>query len=198
MTFVLGLTGCIATGKSTASNFFKNRSIPVVDADKGAREVMKPGHTAYKKVVKLFGETIVNDDGTIDRKKLGSIVFNDQKKLSALNGIVHKDIYKWIQEQKDSYIREGHPLIVLDIPLLYESGVDFGADEIMVVATDRITQIERLMKRDNLSKNDALSRILSQESIDSKVDKADVVIDNNGTLEDTYHQLNAWLSQKGY
>lgn len=198
MTYILGLTGGIATGKSTASRFFEDKGIPVVDADKGARIVLEPHHSAYRKVRELFGETILKEDKTIDRKKLASIVFNEKDKLEQLNSIVQDDIYNWIQEEKNNYIKAGHPLVVLDIPLLYEAGYESEADEIMVIATDKKTQIERLMKRDNLSKPDALKRINAQEPIEIKAAKADIVINNNGSLADTHDQLKAWSAQKGY
>lgn len=198
MTVILGLTGGIATGKSTASNFFKKKGIPVVDADIGARIVLEPGHAAYNKVCQLFGEGILNKDGTIDRKKLASIVFNDKNKLDQLNTIVQTDIYNWIQEQKNKHINLGHPIVVLDIPLLYEAGYDSEVDEIMVIATTETIQLQRLMNRDRLSHADALSRIKAQEPIQSKEARADVVIDNNGSITDTIEQLEAWLSHKGY
>lgn len=198
MTYILGLTGGIATGKSTASRFFEDKGIPVVDADKGARIVLEPNHSAYRKVRRLFGEKILKEDKTIDRKKLASIVFNEKDKLEQLNSIVQDDIYNWIQEEKNNYIKAGHPLVVLDIPLLYEAGYESEADEIMVIATDKKTQIERLMKRDNLSKPDALNRINAQEPIEIKAAKADIVINNNGSLADTHDQLKAWSAQKGY
>ncbi|PRY84002.1 dephospho-CoA kinase [Alkalibacterium olivapovliticus] len=198
MTFVLGLTGGIATGKSSASSFFKKKGIPVVDADIGAREIMEPGQKTYAKVIGLFGDTILNENRTIDRKKLGSIVFNDKDKMDQLNAVVRKDIYDWIQKEKEGFINSGYPLIVLDIPLLYEAGYDSEVDAVMVIVTNEATQLKRLMERDNISESEAISRIKSQHPISSKQIKADIVIDNNGTIEQTYEQLNTWLTQNGY
>ncbi|MCC5895149.1 MAG: dephospho-CoA kinase [Alkalibacterium sp.] len=198
MAFILGLTGGIATGKSAASAFFKKRNIPVVDADIGARVVMEPGNRAYQKAVELFGSQIVNKDKTINRRKLGSIVFNDKDKMDQLNAIVRKDIFNWIRSEKQAYIDAGHPLIVLDIPLLFEAGYESEVDEIMVITTDETTQLERLMSRDQISKTEALSRISSQQPMDSKRDRADSIINNNGTIEETHEQLDNWLTEKGY
>ena len=198
MTFILGLTGGIATGKSTVGRFFESHCIPVVDADKGARQVMEPGQAAYHDVVKTFGQEILTKDGTIDRTRLGAIVFNDPTKLSKLNETVHSHVLNWIKEEKDKLIKAGHPLVVLDIPLLYEIGFENEVDAVMVIYVDPETQLKRLMKRDGLSDRDAQKRIDAQESIDIKAEKADVIIDNRGSIEETENQLRTWLDYNGY
>lgn len=198
MTFVLGLTGGIATGKSTVSRYFKQKGIPLVDADLGAREVMQPGHTAYQKTVEQFGEKVLKEDRTLDRKILGQIVFSDQEKLQKLNAIVQSDIFEWISSQKKRYVASGAPLVVLDIPLLYEAGCEQLVDGVMVVWTDRDRQLHRLMRRDDLSKEEATSRIASQASMDEKMERADVLIDNNGPVERTLKQVESWLLENGY
>lgn len=198
MTFVLGLTGGIATGKSTVSRYFQQKGIPLVDADLGAREVMQPGHTAYQKTVEQFGEKVLKEDRTLDRKILGQIVFSDQEKLQKLNAIVQSDIFEWISSQKKRYVASGAPLVVLDIPLLYEAGYERLVDGVMVVWTDRDRQLHRLMRRDDLSKEEATSRIASQASMDEKMERADVLIDNNGPVEHTLKQVESWLLENGY
>ncbi len=198
MTFILGLTGGIATGKSTVGRFFESQGIPVVDADKGARQVMEPGQAAYHAVVKTFGQEILKEDRTIDRTRLGAIVFNDPAKLSKLNETVHSHVLNWIKEEKDKLIKAGHPLVVLDIPLLYEIGFENEVDAVMVIYVDPETQLKRLMKRDNLSENEAKIRIAAQASIDSKAEKADIVIDNRGGIDETENQLRTWLDNNGY
>lgn len=198
MTFILGLTGGIATGKSTVSRFFESHGIPVVDADKGARHVMEPGQAAYHAVVKTFGQEILNGDGTIDRTRLGAIVFNDPDKLKKLNETVHSHVLNWIRDKKNKLINADYPLVVLDIPLLYEIGLEDEADVIMVIYADPETQLKRLMKRDGLSEREAQKRIDAQESIDSKAEKADVIIDNRGSIEETEDQLRTWLDHNGY
>ncbi|GAA0475767.1 dephospho-CoA kinase [Alkalibacterium indicireducens] len=198
MTFILGLTGGIATGKSTVGRFFESQGIPVVDADKGARQVMEPGQAAYHAVVKTFGQEILTEDGRIDRTRLGAIVFNDPAKLSKLNETVHSHVLNWIKEEKDKLIKAGHPLVVLDIPLLYEIGFENEVDAVMVIYVDPETQLKRLMKRDNLSENEAQIRIAAQASIDSKAEKADIIIDNRGGIDETENQLRTWLDYNGY
>lgn len=198
MSHVLGLTGGIASGKSTVSKYFKKLGFPVIDADIIAREIMEKDRPTYLKVVDCFGEDILNADRSINRRKLGDLVFNDAEKLHQLNALVQKDIFKKIMEKRNSYIDDDHSLIIMDIPLLYETGYDKLVDEVMVVYADPATQLSRLMKRDNVSEKDALSRIHSQESLELKKNKADIVINNNGTLEETLLQIKVWLRKKGY
>lgn len=198
MTFVLGLTGGIASGKTTVSNHFKTLQIPVIDADIIARKVMEPGQAALQKVVAAFGQDILLADGTLNRKKLGEIVFTHPEKLEQLNKIVQKEIYTHILSEKEKFIMKGVPLIVLDIPLLFEAGYEDEVDEIMVVYTTHENQLKRLMKRNQLSEAEAQARIQSQLSLNVKKEKADSVIDNNGSVEKTLEQVDAWLSeQKG-
>lgn len=198
MTFVLGLTGGIASGKTTVSNHFKKLQIPVIDADIVARKVMEPGQAALQKVVAAFGQDVLKADGTLNRKKLGEIVFGNPKKLEQLNNIVQKEIYSHILSEKEKFIRKGVPLLVLDIPLLFEAGYEDDVDEVMVVYTTHENQLERLMKRNQLSEAEAQARIQSQLPLHVKKEKADSVIDNNGAVEKTLEQVDAWLSkQKG-
>ncbi|EXJ22902.1 Dephospho-CoA kinase [Alkalibacterium sp. AK22] len=198
MTYVLGLTGGIATGKSTVSRFFQQKGIPLVDADRGAREVMQPGCSAYLKTVDQFGEEILNKDRTLNRKALGAIVFSNKKKLDKLNAIVQADIFEWILGQMHEHIAAGAPLVVLDIPLLYEAGYEEIVDGVMVVWTDKDCQLKRLMNRDGLSREEAAGRIAAQAPLNEKIQKADVLIDNNGTIDSTQRQVESWLTENGY
>ncbi|WP_161877806.1 dephospho-CoA kinase [Alkalibacterium sp. MB6] len=198
MTLILGLTGGIASGKSTVSRFFQSLTIPVIDADIVAREVMKPGSDTLKKVSETFGVSVIKEDGTLNRKKLGSIVFHDSKKLSDLNQIVHGAVYQLMEKEKQSLIDAGHDLIVMDIPLLFETGYDQRVDEVMLVYVDQATQIKRLMTRDQLSVPEAEARIRSQWAMEDKVAKADTIIDNTGTIEKTKEQVHEWIIQKGF
>lgn len=198
MAHVLGLTGGIASGKSTVSRYFKEIGFPVIDADIIAREVMEPDELAYKKVINFFGKDILHTDKSINRQKLGEIVFSDRDKLNRLNTLVREEIFNAIMTKKDKLDGQGHRLIVLDIPLLYEAGYDIYVDEVMVVYTDYKTQLERLIKRDGLTEIAAIKRIEAQESLESKKEKADVLIDNTGTIEETKQQIANWLTKKGY
>ncbi len=194
MTKVLGLTGGIASGKSTVSDFFREQKIPVLDADEIAREVMQAGEPAVEEIRRVFGEEVMQADGEIDRKKLGEIVFESPSRRVALNEIVHGEIGRRLLEQKEQLEKEGHKLIVLDIPLLYEAGFDDKVDEVMVVYVDKETQKERLLKRNpELSEREALNRIYSQMPLEDKTKKADIIIKNSGTVEQSIKQVKRWL-----
>lgn len=194
MTKILGLTGGIASGKSTVSNVFKEQNIPVIDADIVAREVTKAGEPAVEEIRQAFGDQVIQADGEIDRDKLGGIVFESDAKRATLNKIVHEDIGKRIQEKRQQLVDEGHELIVLDIPLLFEAGYEKSVDQVMVVYVDAETQKERLLKRDpQLSEADALNRIKSQMPLQDKVERADILINNEGTIEETVQQVQKWL-----
>ncbi|WP_414839932.1 dephospho-CoA kinase [Carnobacterium sp. TMP28] len=196
MTIILGLTGGIATGKSTVSNYFKELNIPVVDADVGSRIIVEPGTDGLRKIVAHFGESMLNSDGTLNRKVLGDVVFHDKKQLTVLNIILEEYIRKWISEQTNDYLKVSPPLIVLDIPLLYERDYLSEVDSVMVVATTKETQLERLMKRDNLTKEAAEIRIKTQLPLENKIKRADKIIDNNHSVDYTQKQIDAWLKEK--
>lgn len=193
MSLVIGLTGSIATGKSTVSNMFKQLNIPVIDADQIARDVVEPEQVALKEIVEAFGTNILHDDGSLNRKALGDIVFNDKEKLEILNGIVHPAIRNEMNRQKEMYLAQNIPCIVLDIPLLFENKLDYLVDKILVVYIDEETQLKRLMDRDQSTREDAMSRIKSQISIEVKKEKAHEVINNSGTVEESFKQLKEIL-----
>ncbi|MBR3119321.1 MULTISPECIES: dephospho-CoA kinase [Oceanobacillus] len=194
MAMVIGLTGSIATGKSTVSQMFKDFEIPVVDADKIAREVVNPGEEAYERVVKVFGESILLPNQTLDRKALGSLIFKDEAKRKLLNSIIHPAIRERIFERKDAHIKAGEQCVVLDVPLLFEGDYSKVVDRTIVVAVDEAVQLERLMKRNELTEEEARERINSQLSIKEKAKLADAVIDNNGTIAQSREQLKNLLS----
>jgi dephospho-CoA kinase len=189
MTLTIGLTGGIASGKSTVAKMLLELGIPVIDADQIAREAVEIGEEAYWQIVEKFGEEILQDDKTIDRAKLGAIVFNDEEKRKVLNSIVHPAVRKKMLEQKEQYIKSGAKTVVLDIPLLFESKLTYLVDKVMVVFVDEHTQLERLMERNGFSKEEAEVRIRAQMPLREKITKADAVIDNNGSIEKTKEQL---------
>lgn len=195
MSLVIGLTGSIGTGKSLIAAKLKEIGIPVVDADIIAREVVKKGKPAYEKIIATFGHDILHADGTLNRQALGAIVFNDEHKRKQLNEITHPEIRKEMIRQRDEWIARGHECVVLDIPLLYESKLTHFVDKIIVVYVDETVQLERILLRDNISKDEALARIRSQISVAEKKKLADAVIDNNGTKEESYEQLFDILAQ---
>lgn len=195
LTLVIGLTGSIATGKSTISNLFKDWGFPVVDADQIARDVVEPGKVAYENIVAYFGHSILNDDLTIDRKQLGAIVFNDEKEREKLNGFIHPEIRKEMLKQRDHYVQQGVSAVILDIPLLFESKLFSYVEKVLVVYVEPEIQLERLMKRDGSSEEEALKRIHSQIPITEKREKADAVVNNSGTIEESEQQLRYILKE---
>ncbi|MYL34155.1 dephospho-CoA kinase [Pontibacillus yanchengensis] len=193
MTVVIGLTGSIASGKSTVSLMFDEFNIPVVDADKLSRKVVEPGKKAYNDIVEEFGHDILRDDQTIDRKALGTIVFNDEEKRKKLNSFVHPAVREEMLQERDYYVAEGFKAVVLDIPLLFESDLAHFVDKVVVVYVDEETQLKRLMERDDSSREESLSRINSQMPVSEKANKADEVVDNSGSKYESYKQLEAIL-----
>ncbi|MFZ1668287.1 MAG: dephospho-CoA kinase, partial [Trichococcus flocculiformis] len=193
MSYILGLTGSIATGKSTVAKLFLSAGIPVVDADLGARAVVLPGAPGLADIIEHFGEAYLLSDGTLDRKRLGALIFSDREKRKELDVLLKERINDWIQAEKEHYISEGHKLIVLDIPLLYEGGYEDSCDAVMVVYVPEELQVQRLMSRNHLDADEAARRMQSQLSIEKKKELADFVIDNSGTIEETKKQVNDWL-----
>ncbi|MFJ5717284.1 dephospho-CoA kinase [Neobacillus sp. NPDC093127] len=189
MSLVIGLTGGIASGKSTVSKMFKEMDIPVVDADIEARLAVEKGEPAYNKIIAEFGEEILMENGEIDRPKLGSIIFHQAEKRRHLNEIVHPEVRRRMMEQISAAKQNGESVIVLDIPLLFESKLTYMVDKTILVYVERETQLQRLINRNQLSIVDAEARIRSQMPLADKVKLADKVIDNNGTVEETKKQL---------
>ncbi|MCZ2491112.1 dephospho-CoA kinase [Dellaglioa carnosa] len=196
MTYILGLTGGIATGKSTVSHIFKNSNVPVIDADIIARQVVEPESETLKMIINEFGEKYLMENGTLNRKKLGKLVFSDGVALEKLNGVIHPAIRKEILAQIQSHRKLGSPLIVLDMPLLFEESYQTICDAVMVVFVPEITQLKRLINRDGLTSAEARLRIKAQWPIQKKKDLADFVIDNSTTVAVTRGQVLNWLSNQ--
>lgn len=197
MSLVIGLTGGIASGKSTVSTMLKEMNITVVDADIEARLAVMKGEPAYFKIIEEFGADILLDNGEIDRQKLGSIIFHQAEKRQMLNEIVHPEVRKRMSNQAERAEKNGEAVVVLDIPLLFESKLTYMVDKTLLVFVDAETQLQRLIARNNLSVEDAEARIRSQLPLSDKVKLADAVIDNNGSIEDTKKQLNQVLVRFG-
>ena len=188
-TFVIGLTGGIASGKTTASDYLMSLDIPVIDADKIARTVLSPGHEGFNKVVEYFGDEIL-DDGKINRSKLRTIVFNNSRALEKLNEITHPLIRKGIVEKLNEMCEKDNPLIVLDAPLLLENNLQYLVDEVWLVWVELDRQIKRLTSRDGMNKIEAEKIINRQMSLEEKKEKAHVLINNNNSKEALYQQLD--------
>jgi len=178
---LVGLTGGVATGKSTVAKMFKQCGAVVIDADHLARDVVKPGKPAWRAIVTLFGKTVLNPDRSLDRQALGSIVFRNRTKRRQLERIIHPRVAR---EQRRLVRRvakrKPHTVVIYEVPLLFEAGVDRRVDTIIVVTADRETQIARLKKRNGLSRVEAIRRIRSQMPLAKKIQQADHVL--NGTL----------------
>ncbi|XP_020099956.1 dephospho-CoA kinase [Ananas comosus] len=192
---LVGLTGGIASGKSTISNLFKSNGVPVVDADIVARDVVKKGSGGWKKVVKAFGNDILLENGEIDRARLGQIVFSDPEKRQLLNRILAPYISSGIFWEIAKLWFKGAKVIVLDIPLLFEAKMDRWTAPTIVVWVDPETQINRLMVRDTISEEQARNRINAQTPLEWKKTKADIVINNSGTVDETKLQFEKVLTQ---
>ncbi|MFD0896161.1 dephospho-CoA kinase [Loigolactobacillus binensis] len=195
MTLVLGLTGGIASGKSTVSQWLSDYGYPIIDGDVIARQVVAPGTTGLHQIVQQFSPAILTASGALDRKKLGRIVFADQAKLAQLTAITGPLVHQAILAKLATLKQQQVPLIVLDIPLLFEAKYQLLCDLTMVVYVDAATQLQRLMTRDQLDKTAAQQRIASQWSLTAKKRLADIVIDNNGPLAVTKQQVVNFLTQ---
>lgn len=190
---IVGLTGSIATGKSTVSRMLQEAGIPVVDADIAARQVVEKGTPILKKIEKTFGKEVIQADGTLDRAALGARIFEDEEARKQLNAITHPAIREWMDVERRRLEEQQHPVIVLDIPLLVENQLVDTVDEVIVVSVDEQTQCERLMKRDQLSKEEAQERIITQLPVKEKERHATYVIDNRHSERETLKQVNAIL-----
>lgn len=195
MRVIIGLTGSIASGKSTVAKMLKEYGLPIVDADLIARLVVEPGTPTLQKIVDVFGEDILTEDGAMNRQKVGAIIFNDEEKRKALNGIIHPAIRQEMLRQKDEHLANGAQSVVMDIPLLFESKLQHFVEKILVVSVTEETQLKRLMNRNQLSEEEATVRISSQLPLLIKEQGADAVIYNNGTIEETKAQLQKILQQ---
>ena len=195
---IVGLTGGIVGGKSTVALMFKDLGAKIVDADKLGHSVILPHRPAWEKITRLFGKDILRNDLTIDREQLGKIVFTNQTLLKKLNEITHPEIIKLIRKEinlAENKTDSQEKILIIDAALIYETKIDRLMDKIIVVYIDEYEQIKRLIKRNNLSKDEALQRIKSQMTMKEKAKMADYVIDNSNSLDKTREQVEKiWQS----
>lgn len=190
---VIGLTGGIASGKSTVSTLLKSLGAVIIDADEISRKVMKKNTKVFDEIVEYFGDNILDKDGNIDRQKLGQIVFSNVDDLKILNDITHPAIINEIKKNLLILSKKKEPIVVIDAALLLESGLDNLTDKIWLVKASEETQLKRLMKRDNIDERQAINRIKSQMPLKEKLKYADKIIDNDGNIEYTKKQVdNFW------
>jgi dephospho-CoA kinase len=179
---VAGLTGGIGTGKSTVAAVFAEAGAVIIDADEIARDVVAKGRPAWCRIVAHFGRDVLLPDGDIDRKKLGAIIFNDARQKTHLDCIVHPHVMAETEQQLIEIERvQPQAVVILDVPLLIEAGMDRDLEEVIVVYTPEAVQLKRLMRRDRLTAAEGLSRIRSQMPIEEKKMRATVVIDNSAS-----------------
>uniref|UniRef100_A0AAF5D6Y4 Dephospho-CoA kinase domain-containing protein n=1 Tax=Strongyloides stercoralis TaxID=6248 RepID=A0AAF5D6Y4_STRER len=194
--FLVGLTGGIATGKSTVSKYIKRFNIPVIDADVIAREIVKNGTPVYKKLRESFdGSFFDSETGELNREKMAEYIFRDAKKRKLLNSITHSAIRKRIIWEIIKTFFKGHQFIILDIPLLFESGMSMFVQKIVVVSCNNEIQANRLMKRDNITRIEATNKINAQMPLELKKERANFIIDNNGNIEETLEMVDVLISR---
>lgn len=188
---IIGLTGNIASGKSTVSRRLKMLGAKVIDADQTAREVVRPGEPALNEIVEHFGPGVLDNRGELDRKKMGSIIFSDPGARKKLNEITHPRIKEAIyREIERTAIEGGYNIVVIEAPLLIEVQLHRDVDEVWMVKIDQEEQIKRLAERDKLSREEALQRIKAQMPQEEKIKHAHRVIDNSGSNEETIRQID--------
>ncbi|MTD29596.1 dephospho-CoA kinase [Planomicrobium sp. YIM 101495] len=190
---IIGLTGSIASGKSTVSAMLVEKEYPIVDADLVARQVVQAGTETLAEIVATFGEQALRKDGTMNRERVGEIIFNDPVSRKKLNDIIHPAIRREMLRQRDALLAEGHPVVIMDIPLLFESKLQHFVDKVLVVSVTDENQLRRLMERNQFPEKEARARIASQLPMSVKEQGADAVIYNNGSLAETKGQLERIL-----
>ncbi len=195
---VIGLTGGIGSGKSTVSQFLAKLGAVILDADRVGHEALKPDTDIWREVVAAFGRQILTSSGDIDRAKLGEAVFGKPESLSRLNQIMHPRMYDMIKAQLEGYRRQGVEVVVLEAPLLIEAGWTSLVDEVWVTVASESTVLRRLKERIGLSEPESLARIRSQLSSQERIKHADVVINNDGDLDELKARVEElwWRLQK--
>jgi dephospho-CoA kinase len=188
---IIGLTGGIGSGKSTAARFLAEFGAEVIDLDKVGNDAFKKGEKAYEKAVREFGQTILDKEGEIDRAKLGKIVFNDREALKRLNGIVHPEIDKTVADKIHESHRRGLKVLVLEAAAMLEAKRTWQVDEVWITIAPEKTILERLQQRPGYNEADVRARINSQMTNEERIKQAKVVINNDGTIDELKIQVKA-------
>lgn len=189
----IGLTGGIATGKSTASQLIESLGAPVVDADKISHDLSRAGASGYVKIVSHFGADILNSDQSIDRKKLGDLIFSNSQMKTELEQILHPLIQEKVQEQRRYHQQQGKVVCFYDVPLLFEKNLKQNFDHTVLIWCHHKMQMARLMERNKMTIDEAAKRIQNQIPLIQKVSQADFCIDNSGDQEDLFKQIKYLL-----
>jgi dephospho-CoA kinase len=191
---LVGLTGGIGAGKSTVARLLSERGAIVIDADSIVRELQRPGTDVFRAIVERFGPHVVKADGSLDRERLADIVFRDDEARSALNAIVHPAVYA-VMSERIAELKDGDEVVVLDIPLLAESGGGGGMDAVVVVEAAEDARVARVQAERGLDPEDVRARMAAQASSEQREALADVVIRNDGTAEDLRAEVDALWEQ---
>lgn len=186
---VIGLTGGIASGKSTVSKELRSLGVPIYDADEASRQAVAKGSPALEQVAKAFGHKYLTAEGELNRPKVAELVFNDVAARAKLEGIIHKLVWQGAEDFLEQCRKEAQPLAVLDVPLLIECGWHQRVDAVWLVSVSKELQIERGLQRGGITKENLLARIEAQMSLEEKSRVADVVLDNSGSLENILEQV---------
>ncbi|OEU62664.1 MAG: dephospho-CoA kinase [Desulfuromonadales bacterium C00003094] len=192
---ILGITGGIASGKTTVAQAFQALGAVVVCADVLAREIVCPGTKALQEIAECFGCQVLREDGTLNRQLMAEMVFNDDQARMALNGITHPAIAALARTRLREAEQGGAPLVIYDAPLLYEVGADREVDKVLVVKVGAEVQLARLMARDGINRQQALARVAAQMPQEEKVARADFVIDNSGSAKETQVQVRSLMER---
>jgi dephospho-CoA kinase len=191
---LFGLTGGIASGKSAVAARLRERGVPVIDADQLAREAVLPGTNALAQIVKTFGEEVLLGDGSLDRKKLGQIVFADEEKRKQLNAIVHPAVSMLTFARSKELRDEGEALVAYEAALIVENGLADAFRPLVVVSAPDTVQIQRMISRDHITEDEAKARLRAQMPLTEKIAKADYVIENTGTIADVERRTDEVLA----
>lgn len=186
---VIGLTGGIASGKSTVSKELRSLGVPIYDADEASRQAVAKGSPALEQVAVAFGDEYLTAEGELNRPKVAELVFNDAAARAKLEGIIHKLVWQGAEDFLEQCRKEAQPLAVLDVPLLIECGWHQRVDAVWLVSVSKELQIERGLQRGGITKENLLARIEAQMSLEEKSRVADVVLDNSGSLENIIEQV---------
>ena len=186
---VVGLTGGISSGKSTVTSWFLEKGIIVLDADQIVRQLQRPGSSLLNELAHAFGPTVLNEKGELVREVLGSIIFHDKVAKQKLNNMIHPLVKQKLIEGIEKAKVVGEQLVILDIPLLFESGFESLVDETLVIYVSHENQVKRLMKRDKIDESYALAKINSQMLLEEKRQRADYVLDNNASMKELRTQF---------
>lgn len=183
---LIGLTGGIGCGKTEVAKIFQKLGAKVIDADRIGKEVVETLPDVMREIIKTFGPQFQNADGSLKRKELGSYIFEDEERKKKLNGIVHPHLWTRVKEESDLAVQEGYKIVIVDAALVYETGLEKHFDKVIVVNSTIEHRIARILQRDHLSEEEIRNRINSQIPMEEKVRRADIIIDNNDSLDELH------------